>query len=262
MNMVQPIEQLSPRRRRTRALRTRRYLKTASKIVFTEGLDALTMQRVAKELDCAVGTIYRYFPSKDALVADLQREAIEAIIASYHIARPGWDTQIDARTTADAAGEQTAALAGVVIFGRFYAGVPETYPEEFHLLRGLVGDPRSLAPGEDAQRVMPSAMALLEIARHRLATAARAEALTDADHLMRAVLWVVTLTGAINAGELSRFDPTIFDADGLSTMANLDLLRGWGADPEQLEMAADIADNIAELGPVAPEIPRDIERLT
>ena len=45
----------------------------------TEGFDALTMQRLADECDAAVGAVYRYFPSKGALVAEVQREAIDRL---------------------------------------------------------------------------------------------------------------------------------------------------------------------------------------
>jgi AcrR family transcriptional regulator len=44
----------------------------------TEGTHALTIARLAREVDVAVGGLYRYFDGKDALEAALQVRAIEA----------------------------------------------------------------------------------------------------------------------------------------------------------------------------------------
>ena len=52
MNVVQD----TGRRAKNRLERHRAFLTTAKAIVTDEGLDALTMQRLAAELDCAVGT--------------------------------------------------------------------------------------------------------------------------------------------------------------------------------------------------------------
>ena len=60
---------------------------TAMMIVTTEGIDALTMARLASELDAAIGAVYRYFPSKGALVAQIQGQAIELLSESYAVAR-------------------------------------------------------------------------------------------------------------------------------------------------------------------------------
>src|SRR5690348_18429680 len=89
--MVQEVE---GRRARNRLARHAAYLGTARRLVRAEGLDALTMQRMAAELDCAVGTIYTYFPSKSALVAEVQREAIDRLTTSYLLGRAELDRSL------------------------------------------------------------------------------------------------------------------------------------------------------------------------
>lgn len=49
----------------------------------TDGLDGLTIEGLAIELDCAVGTISTYFPSKGALVASMQVDAIRRLASTY-----------------------------------------------------------------------------------------------------------------------------------------------------------------------------------
>ncbi|WP_102398972.1 TetR/AcrR family transcriptional regulator [Haloimpatiens massiliensis] len=46
-------------------------LDTASDILYNEGYSNLSIRRVAKECDIAVGTIYNYFPTKKDLVVEM-----------------------------------------------------------------------------------------------------------------------------------------------------------------------------------------------
>jgi len=53
-------------------------VKQNSKIgILNDGLEALTIARLAKVVDAVVGTLYRYFPSKDSLLLPLQLHALE-----------------------------------------------------------------------------------------------------------------------------------------------------------------------------------------
>src|SRR4051812_5255622 len=67
-----------------------RYLRAARVILLRDGFDALTMQAIASEVGAAVGTIYGYFPSKQALVAELQVEAITTMLDAWSEARGLW----------------------------------------------------------------------------------------------------------------------------------------------------------------------------
>ena len=102
MAMVREVEPGGPRRRRRRSgkralnrlARHRDYLQTALRIATEEGLDALTMQRLAGEVDAAIGTVYTYFPSKGALLAEVQREAIDRLLGSYLLLRPDVEARV------------------------------------------------------------------------------------------------------------------------------------------------------------------------
>lgn len=50
-------------------------LKESRDLVASEGLDALSIRKLAKKCDLAVGTIYNYFSSKD----DLMISTIESV---------------------------------------------------------------------------------------------------------------------------------------------------------------------------------------
>ncbi|PLP60048.1 hypothetical protein CYK37_07695 [Mesorhizobium loti] len=74
---AKPIE---PRQRR--ALRTRAALLEAVEVmVATEGHDAVTTTRIATETGVAVGTIYRYFLDRDALLLAAYEATVARIVA-------------------------------------------------------------------------------------------------------------------------------------------------------------------------------------
>ncbi len=54
--------------------KARQILDGARKVFLTQGFDAASMNEVAREAGVSKGTIYSYFPSKDALFAALVRE--------------------------------------------------------------------------------------------------------------------------------------------------------------------------------------------
>jgi len=54
----------------------------AHPILADEGEDAVTMSKLAKLVGLSIGSIYRYFPSRRALLALLWRERIEALTAT------------------------------------------------------------------------------------------------------------------------------------------------------------------------------------
>jgi AcrR family transcriptional regulator len=56
-------------------------LKAARKIVIQEGFAALTMRRLAAEIDYAPGTIYLYFSSRDAIALELCREGFRKLLS-------------------------------------------------------------------------------------------------------------------------------------------------------------------------------------
>ncbi|MDQ3294816.1 MAG: TetR/AcrR family transcriptional regulator, partial [Actinomycetota bacterium] len=170
MNVVQE----TGRRARNRLERHQAFLRTAKAIVSAEGLEALTMQRIARALDCAVGTAYTYFPSKSALVAELQREAIDLVAERYMLFRERSTLEIGRSDTT----APVAALAHLVGFGRFWQATASELPDEARLLQLLLVETGgSVIAEEDIGRVLPAGLRLLGYAEAAVAAAAAAGAL-------------------------------------------------------------------------------------
>ena len=241
------------RRARSRLLKHRTYLQVALQIVTEEGLDALTMSRLAAEADAAVGTVYTYFPSKAALVAEVQREAIETLGRSYVLLHARLESSLAAEP-AGALGPDEAALTRLLGFVRFWIATFETFPQEAGLNAMLLAQP-SLMAAEDAARVVPAALRLLDAARACLDDAADSGALHAGDGADRVVTLAAAVTGVVQVRTLQPLDPHLFDGARLAERLALDLLAGWGAEAGTLAAAAARIDELAATGPLAPPIP-------
>ncbi len=239
------------RRERNRLNRTRTFLDTAFRIVTAEGFDALTMQRLADETDAAIGAVYRYFPSKGALVAEVQREAIERLGHSLMIIRERSDRQF----RADGLEDGQLALTRLMLFGRWFIATADTYPQELRLLQMLIGEWRTIVPPEEGLRVVPSAMRLLDQARQGIDEAMDLGMLDEADDAMsRVVTWAAAVGGVLQLTRLGLYDSELFDGDRLARSLTRDLLVGWGAAPAAIEEARLAVEAVAATGSLAPPI--------
>jgi len=247
--MVQNVRvsqvQTSPqpgRRELHRLARTREYLATALGIITTEGFGALTMQRLADECDSAIGAVYRYFPSKGALVAEIQREAVERLNTSYSVERAGLDVELGV-VEVGGDDERAASLVRVVHLGRWFIGLGESAPQELRLLQMLVSEAQAVVPVEEGLRVVPSVMRLLDQARQVIDAASATGALDDRDDAMsRVVIWAAGVGGVLQAGRLDVYDMDLFAGDRLAVTLTDDLHRAWGATPDGLASAHEFVD--------------------
>ena len=237
-------------RERNRLDRHRSYLRAALRLVFAEGLDALTMQRLAAEVGAAVGSVYTYFPSKGALVAEVQREAIERLATSAAVLGAEVDRAVIG------ADDDVALLAPVVAFGRFWLTASGTYPEEMQLLLLLLSDVTESVPAEEAGRVVPAAMRLLGLAEARLDAAAGANALDgSAGADRRTIALAAALTGCVQLRVVQRWDEDLLDPASTGRHVLDALLLGWGAAPRPLAAAHSLVDGLEAAAPLARPIP-------
>lgn len=233
------------KRARNRLARHSDYLATALRIATEDGLDALTMQRLAAEVDAAIGTVYTYFPSKGALLAEVQREAIDRLISSYALLR----SEVDARV-ADA-DPTVASVTHLVAFARFWIDSLQTFPQEQVLLQELMNDRRRAVPDDELGRVLPAIARLLDLAGDRFEAATVAGALHPGDAMDRTVTFAAAISGVLGVGRLDRWDLELLDGARLARGLVDTLLAGWGAPARALVGAHRVLDAIARQHPLA-----------
>jgi len=67
------------RRQREKEQRREQILDTARKLLFKKGIDATSMNQIARNAELSVGTLYLYFKNKESLFAALQEEGLDLL---------------------------------------------------------------------------------------------------------------------------------------------------------------------------------------
>ncbi len=219
-----------------RVARTEGILDEAMKILAAEGIDALTLGRLAKALDYVPAALYRYFDSKDALLAALQRRAVGEIHAGLRRGQATLDE------SAGRAAPEVVALARLLAGGLYYLDLPRTNPNAYFLVAVLMGDPRPLLSDEESRRTAPLLVALLTDVQAMLAAAADARALSRGDDLMRTLAFWALLQGTLSLEKARRIAPALPSAAEVGASALAALLVGWGATPSIVKRAEQLAE--------------------
>lgn len=206
------------------------------------------MQRVTDEMGTSVGGIYLYFPTKDALLAELEAEALHVLHASYLLGQ----ARLDAHLEVEGVGGAVAAVARVVATGRFWIDAEGSLPSEIDLSRRLFSDARIVGGEEETARLLPAVLRVLDEARTRLAAAAELDALAPDDDLERAITLVSAINGVLLASAIGSWDEEVFDGRRLARRLVEVLLAGWGADGEVLAAAVAVVDGFAGAEDLAP----------
>jgi AcrR family transcriptional regulator len=80
--MAKKRSQIAPRKPRADALRNRQRILEAAKAAFTrQGADA-SLDEIAKQAGVGAGTLYRHFPTRDALIEGVYRNEVEKLAAA------------------------------------------------------------------------------------------------------------------------------------------------------------------------------------
>lgn len=227
MNVVHVLSERGPyaRSAEKREARADEILDEAMRLLAADGLERLTLARIGKGLGYVPAALYRYFPSKDALVAALQRRAVAEIRGVLSTAR--------AQATADSKRrrlpDDAAALYAIVASARAYLELPRTNPEAHLLVAILLGDPRALLSDDEALVTAPLLLALLAEVRELFAQAAALGALEDGDAMARTLAMWASLQGALALAKARRFAQDLPGPVDVGLDATRALLTGWGA---------------------------------
>lgn len=220
-----------------RQRKRREYIDTAIRIVLNGGLEALTMQALAREMGAAVGTAYTYFASKSALVAELQVLAIGRLTSTYEEAAPRWQGEMG---RLDSKGK---AEAGMTLLVEFVVRAPSALRDDFFLQQLLLTDGgRSILP-EDQATVLEAAGQWALLVKERLDEAVEAGVLDKRDD-RRTAKFVAMLNGASLFNNLP--EDAIGDLPGLTRSLMVDLLCSWGGDRKRFTRSATKAQAAAD----------------
>lgn len=226
---------------RKRQARSEQILAIAERLIAESGVEAFSLHAVARELDVVAGTLYRYFPNKDALVAALHHRAILDLHQRYQAfsaeLAPGLASETEPLSTSE------LVLAELCAASHFYLELPKLLPNRFRFLSLMLADPRSLIRAEDIPRSAVPLLAFLGAVRERFERAEAIGALAPATHpgarpLDRTLIFWSAHQGVIQLMKLQRYEVDVFDYARLGRELSHPLLIGWGADPQALSKAS------------------------
>ncbi|HEY1821024.1 MAG TPA: helix-turn-helix domain-containing protein [Trebonia sp.] len=75
-------DQIQPKRPRVDAERNRARLLDAARAAFASGQAPVTLEQIARDAGVGIGTLYRHFPTREALIEALYREEVATLCAS------------------------------------------------------------------------------------------------------------------------------------------------------------------------------------
>jgi AcrR family transcriptional regulator len=223
----------SPPRARRRATRTTQILALAMRQVETDGLEGLTLQKIARDLDYSVPALYRYFPSKNALVTELQRRVVALLDHKHAEIEERVQKWLADQTREDR--ERFGPIAPIAATGLFYSGLARSAPQAFGLLAASLGDPRHLIDDNQARAVIATALPIFDRLADSIRVAVAARQLDPGNTPDRVLVLWSSLHGVAQLAKLERLAPGSLDSQLLCGSLLEALLIGWGADASRIE---------------------------
>jgi AcrR family transcriptional regulator len=228
-------------RRRTET--AARVLDAAERLASEEGVEALTMQRLGAELGYRAGALYRYFPSKDALIAALLVRILRDVGVMMRAASTDAEgLALRARRPMSA---EARLLLPLVLSARGYLLLADERPAQIALLVRALAAPRPVVDDAAAQALATATLALLREASTAFRAAREGGALAPGDDLPRVALLWASLHGIVGNRKLARFDVPGLTPPALVSELVRTLLVGWGAPREDVEDCIDRAARAA-----------------
>ena len=238
MNMVHKVAQSSAavppalgRRERKRQARIESIVDMAMVMLAEGGLDALTTHALAKRLDIAVGALYRYFPSKGAIIAALERRVVAELGDELGLIL----SEADRRFSTEP--EAWARLVPILAVAQGFRERTEARPERMGLIGRIMAEPDHILPREEGERVISDALGLLAVLKLPFDAASAAGVFREGDGFTRPLLFWAGLRSVLQTFKLETFAPTVIRPTALYDGMVDSLLCGWGAGPAEVARA-------------------------
>lgn len=196
-------------------------------LIVEEGLQGLTIGSLATRVEAAVGAIYRYFPSKSALIAALQVRVVDELreVVRVELAKL-------AAQPSDAARLAAAVAAPAAYFHELVQ-----HPARRVLINRSMGAPDPLLSEAEAEGVNAALLPLVALAAAPIGAAVESGLLRPGVDEERALLAWAGVQGLTLFLRRDRFQPAELRAERLLAPLLGTLLRGWGAEAGLVEEA-------------------------
>ncbi|NIJ40438.1 AcrR family transcriptional regulator [Parvibaculum indicum] len=226
--------EFSPAVAQNRARKMREILSVALDLAVEGGLDNLTLHGLADRMGRSVAAVYRYYPSKEAVVRELQR------LVATHIGVLNADTaeRIDDWAREKDLSKQDLALAQVIGSAKTYELFALASPAEFGLVTHYLGNPADVLPEQDVRMVFDVTRENLKRLAEFIADAQDKGAIGPGDARERTLMIWGALQGTIQLLKVTRRGAAWGEAETLPDATLHALLQGWGASKARLNIVS------------------------
>lgn len=213
---------LSPRRARSRQRKEAAIIDVAMRLVDRHGIDAVTVARIAAAMDWSVGTMYRYFPSKDALLAVLQAQVLERYRDALSQDLPAMGTN---------------PLHRIIGSVRHCVAWFSARPGHWALIGMGLAHPRPLVDSTAAMPMIAEALGIIELAVTPIDDGTEAALFEAGDGTTRALVLWAHVQGVLQMRKLTRFAAIGLDLKSVLDLGLRSILVGWGAPRDAVDAA-------------------------
>jgi AcrR family transcriptional regulator len=216
------------KRAERRAFRRDEIMKTAFALVEEGGLDAVTTTELAKRTGAALGALYRFFPSKAAVIAALQKEALDELHADLTAAMK--------TATTSATSARAGALAALVAIADVVFGEPRTHAARFRLIDEALSRLAPIHSDADAAALERSLEPLLQLAQEQVVAFVGAKTASAEHQRFAFALWAA-LHGVTHFIKRDRLVPAPVQSARVAATTVRLLCKGLGATDAELAAA-------------------------
>jgi AcrR family transcriptional regulator len=221
------------RRRVRRAQKRDEILDRALTLVGRQGIEGFSLQTLCREVGFTPAAIYKYVPSREALIVEVQERALvqlrETLAERIALHEP--------RCSERRVPKRVRPLAGLLLTAVDWVALSVELPEHLALISASLAHPRPLVALAEAERLGPALHATLGLVERQMERAAEAGNLRPGDSRARAGAFFAAIHGVTQTIKLERLDPRAFSTRAVSDLGAT-LLLGMGATSETIRSAA------------------------
>ncbi len=212
-------DQLSPRRARTRQRKESAIIDVAMQLVEKDGIEAVTVARIAHAMDWSLGTMYRYFPSKDVLMGVLHARVL-------HDYRHALEAHLSTATA--------VPIDQLIRLVRYSVQWFSDRPDHWALIGMGLAHPQPLINDTAAVPMITEALNVVRLVVTPIEHAVQQGQLEDGDGPTRALVLWAHVQGVLQMRKLTRFPSMDLELHNVLDAGLQAILIGWGADGQAL----------------------------
>jgi len=206
-------------------------LDEAMALVVADGIEGLTIARLANRIGGSVGALYRYFESKEELVFGLQEMAI--LDFRGYLERRVEEHQVPAGTA-----PRVALLSRLMLVITAYVDHAGVSREMHRLVDHFLSTPDAILSDQHARAITDRVVGpILELVSGLLERAVVEGALAPGDAQQRTHLAWACMHGLDHFRKRDRINPPALQLKALLPVAVRTLMSGWGAASADLDAA-------------------------